>query len=67
MDITEIRWEVVVCIHLALDRGQWQSRMNTVMNLRVQLMADSIFTEWLLPYREGLCSMELVEKKSLNK
>jgi hypothetical protein len=35
MDLREIRWEGVECIHLAGDRDQWRVRVNTVMNLRV--------------------------------
>jgi hypothetical protein len=33
MDIREIGWEVVDWIHLAQDRDQWRTVVNTVMNL----------------------------------
>jgi hypothetical protein len=35
LDYGEINWEIVDWIHLAQDRDQWLSLMNTVMNLRV--------------------------------
>jgi hypothetical protein len=35
MDFKEIRWEGVNGIHLAQDRGQWQTLLNAVMNLWV--------------------------------
>jgi hypothetical protein len=35
MDLREIGWEVVDCMHLAEDRGQWWALVNTVMNLHV--------------------------------
>jgi hypothetical protein len=35
MDLTEIGWEVVDCIHLAQDRNQWGDLVNTVMNTGV--------------------------------
>jgi hypothetical protein len=35
MDLREIRWEDVDCIHLAEDREQWRAVVNMVMNLRV--------------------------------
>jgi hypothetical protein len=33
--LREIRWQSVDCIHLARDRDQWRSVVNTVMNLCV--------------------------------
>jgi len=33
MDLREIRWEDVDCIHLAEDRDQWRAVVNTVINL----------------------------------
>jgi hypothetical protein len=33
MDLTEIMWEVLDWMHLALDRDQWRALLNTVMNL----------------------------------
>jgi hypothetical protein len=35
MGIKEIGWEGVVWLHLAQDRDQWRTHVNTVMNLRV--------------------------------
>jgi hypothetical protein len=35
MYLRETEWEVVNWIHLAQDRDQWRTLMNTVMNLRV--------------------------------
>jgi hypothetical protein len=35
MDLREIEWEGVVWIHLAQDRDEWLSVVNTVMNLPV--------------------------------
>jgi len=35
MDHREIGWEVVDWMHLAGDRGQWRTIMNTVIDLRV--------------------------------
>jgi hypothetical protein len=35
IDFREIGWEVVGWIHLAENRGQWRSLVNTIMNLRV--------------------------------
>jgi hypothetical protein len=34
MDLSEIRREIVNCIHLAQQRDQWRALVNTVMNLR---------------------------------
>jgi hypothetical protein len=36
IDLREIRWEVVVWMHLAQDRDQWWVVLNPVMNFRVQ-------------------------------
>jgi hypothetical protein len=35
MDLREIGWESVGCIHLAQDRDWWWALVNTEMNLRV--------------------------------
>jgi hypothetical protein len=35
MNLIEIRWEGGDLMHLALDRDNWQTLMNTVMNLWV--------------------------------
>jgi hypothetical protein len=34
MDLTEIGWEGVDCMHLDQDGDQWQALVNTVMNFR---------------------------------
>jgi hypothetical protein len=36
MDLIEIGWEGMDCIHLAQNTDRWRSLVNTVMNLRVQ-------------------------------
>jgi len=35
MDLREIGWKVVNCIHLTQYRGQWWAFVNMVMNLEV--------------------------------
>jgi hypothetical protein len=35
MDLREIEWDGMDCIHLAQDRGTWRALVNTVMNIRV--------------------------------
>jgi hypothetical protein len=35
MDLREIGWEGVECVHLAQDRNLWLALVNTVMNLRL--------------------------------
>jgi hypothetical protein len=35
MDLREMGWESVNCMHLAQDRDQWQALVNMVMNLWV--------------------------------
>jgi hypothetical protein len=35
IDLRETGWEVVVWIHLAQDRDQWRTIVNTVINFRV--------------------------------
>jgi hypothetical protein len=35
MDLKEMAWESVDCIHLAQDRDQWQALVTMVMNLWV--------------------------------
>jgi hypothetical protein len=42
MDLTEIGWEGVDCVHLAKDRHQWRAVVNTVMNLRVLQKAGNL-------------------------
>jgi hypothetical protein len=36
MNLRNIGWEGVDCIHLAQDRDQWRAVVNTVINFRVQ-------------------------------
>jgi hypothetical protein len=35
IDLKEIRWEDVDCIHLAQNRDRWRALVNTAMNLWV--------------------------------
>jgi hypothetical protein len=35
IDVREIGWEAVDWIHLAQDRDQWRTLVNTVMNILV--------------------------------
>jgi len=56
MDIREnVDW-----MHLAQDRDQWQTFVNTVMNLWIPQKVDFL-TEWLLASQEGLSSIQLVQ------
>jgi hypothetical protein len=41
MLLKETGWEGVDWMHLAQDRDQWRTLMNTVINLRVPLMAGN--------------------------
>jgi hypothetical protein len=41
MDLREIGWEDVACIHLAQDRNQWWATVNAVMNLLVPLKEET--------------------------
>jgi hypothetical protein len=43
-DLGEIRWEVVDWMHLAQDREQWRTLVNTVMNLRVPYKTEFFVT-----------------------
>jgi hypothetical protein len=40
MDLREIGWDGVHWIYVVQDRDQWRALVNTVMNLRVQLVAS---------------------------
>jgi hypothetical protein len=35
MDLREIGWDGVDCMHMAQDREEWKALVNTVLNLRV--------------------------------
>jgi hypothetical protein len=35
MNLIEIRWDGVDCIHMAQDKDQWRALVNRVLNLRV--------------------------------
>jgi hypothetical protein len=35
MDLREIGWDGVDCIHVAQDRDQWRVLLNTLLNFRV--------------------------------
>jgi hypothetical protein len=41
MDLREIGWEGVDCIHVVQDRDQWRD-VNTVMNLQVPLKLGNV-------------------------
>jgi hypothetical protein len=41
MDLREIKWDGMDWIDLAHDRDQWRALVNTVMNFRVPLNAQS--------------------------
>jgi hypothetical protein len=42
IDLREIGWEGVDCMHLTQDRDQWWVLVNTVMNLRVPLRTENL-------------------------
>jgi len=44
MDLREVGWEVVDWRHLAQDEDQWQTLVNTVMNLQVPYKADNFLS-----------------------
>jgi hypothetical protein len=44
MDLKDIGWEGVGCIHLAQDRDQWRARVNTLKNIRVPYKAENFLT-----------------------
>jgi hypothetical protein len=46
MNLREMKWEVVDCIHLAQDSDQWQSLVNTVTNLQVPEKVGNFLTTW---------------------
>jgi len=51
-------WEVVDCTHLAQDREQWRTLVNTVVNLRVPQKGAGVgiswLAEWLLTFSRTL-------------
>jgi hypothetical protein len=46
MDLWEIGWGVMNWIHLAQDRDQWSTVVNTAMNLQISITCWKIL-EWL--------------------
>jgi len=46
-DRREIGWKVVNWIHLAQDRDQWRTLVNTIMTLRVRLKAGNFLSSWV--------------------
>jgi hypothetical protein len=44
MDLREIGWDGVDWMDIAQDRGQWRALVNTVLNLRVPLIAGGFLT-----------------------
>jgi len=44
MDLRDIGWEGVDWMHLAPDRDQWRTLVNTVMNLRFPYRARNLLT-----------------------
>ena len=66
IEIREIRWENVDCIHLAQDRVQWWGLVNVVTNLCVPCHVEGLLM-WLrtceLLKRDLACSMKLVSTK----
>jgi hypothetical protein len=48
MDLREIGWEDVDWTHLAQDRDQWRTVVNTVMGLGVPLKAGNFLFSWVI-------------------
>jgi hypothetical protein len=44
IDLREIGWEGVVCVHPAQDTDQWCTLFNMIMNLQVQKKVGSFLT-----------------------
>jgi hypothetical protein len=44
MNLREIGWEGVDCIHLAQDRDQWRALVNMIVNFRVPYKAGNFWT-----------------------
>jgi hypothetical protein len=47
MNLNEIVWENVDCMHLAQDRDQWRVLVNTILNLGVPWRAGNFLTSWM--------------------
>jgi hypothetical protein len=61
IDHRELGWEGVDLIHLAQDRYQWRTLVNTIMKHRYHNRRRiSWLAEWILVSQEGLSSMEPV-------
>jgi hypothetical protein len=46
MDLGEIGWGDVDCIHLAQDRDQWQALVNMAMSFHVPLDVGKYVSSW---------------------
>jgi hypothetical protein len=46
LGLREIVWRFLVWIHVALDREQWRTLMNTLMNIWVTEKAKNFLTGW---------------------
>jgi len=44
MDLSEIWWKVLDCIHLAKHGDQWRALVTVIMNLRVPYKAGNLLT-----------------------
>jgi hypothetical protein len=61
MDLNEMEWEEMDCIHLAQDGDKWWALVNMVMKFQIpQNAGNFLIAEELLASREGPYSMESV-------
>jgi hypothetical protein len=61
MDLTEIGWCSLGCIHLAQDRHQWRSPVNTAWTFGFhKMLANSWVAELMAACHEWLSYIELV-------